>query len=393
MANGVAGVCDRSCDTHPYSGFEAGAPRTLTTFAMAPEDERRMIDDLNLVSRRLAAWLVQQHPDAAPVTVRALQRSDGGFSNVTILGEVEWMRDGQPQVLDIVLRVQPPSSSVYPDCDIVRQYRVMQQLAGSEVPVPRLLGIEVEAALLGAPFFVMERIAGLVPNENPLYHLEGWFHDLPVDALRQHWFSGVDTVAAIARIDWKARGFDFLLSPSDRTPLAHQLDYYWAAVQWAEKLGRPYSHLHGGYRWLVENQPTGEPVALSWGDAKLGNCVFRDARVVGALDWEQAALVSPVDDLAWWLMLDQSLCTGYGVPRLDGLPSREETVAHWERASGFRAETLPYYDVFAAWRMAYVMARIGTIFLERGWVQPESEMDIHNGGANLLALHAARLGF
>ena len=61
--------------------------------------------------------------------------------------------------------------------------------------------------------------------------------------------------------------------------------------------------------------------------------------------------------------------------------SREETVAHWERASGQSARDLPYYDVFAAWRMAYVMARIGTVFIERGWVPAESEMDIRNGGA------------
>jgi hypothetical protein len=92
-------------------------------------------------------------------------------------------------------------------------------------------------------------------------------------------------------------------------------------------------------------------------------------------------------------MLDQSLCTGYGLPRLAGLPSREETVAHWERASGLSARDLPYYDVFAAWRMAYVMARIGTVFMERGWVPRESEMDLRNGGSALLAMHAERLGF
>src|SRR5690606_26617607 len=179
-----------------------------------------------------------------------------------------------------------------------------------------------------------------------------------------------------------------------RTALAQQLDYYRDAVEWAERLHRPYPHLHRAYQWLVENQPVDEPLALSWADAKLGNCVYHDdGRLVGVLDWEQATLASPVDDLAWWLMLDESLCTGYGLPRLAGLPSREETVAHWERASGFSARHLPYYDVFAAWRMAYVMARIGTVFMERGWAPRESDMDIRNGGATLLAMHAARLGF
>jgi aminoglycoside phosphotransferase (APT) family kinase protein len=136
-----------------------------------------------------------------------------------------------------------------------------------------------------------------------------------------------------------------------------------------------------------------EPVALLWGDAKLGNTLYHQGRVAAALDWEQAALGNPVDDLAWWLMLDQATSSGYGVPRLAGLPSREETVAHWEQASGCSARELPYYEVFAAWRMAIIMARIGTLFTQRGWVAPEAQMDVHNGAASLLAGHAQRSGF
>jgi len=353
-----------------------------------------MIEDLDQVASRLADWLARRYPERMGLRVEGLKRSDGGYSNITVLGRLEWTERGRAQAQEIVLRVQPQASSVYPDCDIHRQYRVMEALAGSEVPVPVLLGLEGDAALLGAPFFVMERIAGRVPNENPLYHLEGWFHDLPLEALRRHWFSGVDTIAAIARVDWRGRGLESLQPPPGRTALARQLEYYRDAVAWAERLSRPYPHLHGAYEWLVSHKPVDEPLTLSWGDAKLGNCVYGpDGRVVGALDWEQAALTSPVDDLAWWLMLDESTSTGYGVPRLAGLPSREETVAHWERASGFSAKHLPYYDVYAAWRMAYVMARIGTVFMERGWVPRESEMDVRNGGAALLAMHAARLGF
>ncbi len=352
-----------------------------------------MIDDLEDLARRLETWLSAQHPERAPLAVSQLKRSDAGYSNITVLGELSWTLDGATQQLPIVLRVQPQESSVYPDCDIVRQYRVMAALAGSAVPVPRLLGLETDATPLGAPFFLMQRIEGRVPNENPLYHLEGWLHDLSADALRQHWFSGIDTIAAIARLDWRALGLDFLQPPPGRTPLAHQLAYYRDAVAWAERLGRPYPHLHAAFDWLHAHQPTDEPLALSWADAKLGNCVYHDGRVVGALDWEQATLANPVDDLAWWLMLDESLSTGYGVPRLASLPTRDETVAHWERASGFSARDLPYYEVFAAWRMAYVMARIGTVFMQRGWVPRESQMDLQNGGSTLLALHAARLGF
>jgi aminoglycoside phosphotransferase (APT) family kinase protein len=115
--------------------------------------------------------------------------------------------------------------------------------------------------------------------------------------------------------------------------------------------------------------------------------------VAAALDWEQATLAHPVDDLAWWLMLDECLSDGYGVPRLSGLPTRQETVAHWERASGLRADDLPFYEVFTAWRMALIMARIGTLFTQRGWVDAQAQMDVRNGAATLLTRHAQRLGF
>ena len=146
-------------------------------------------------------------------------------------------------------------------------------------------------------------------------------------------------------------------------------------------------------QWLEAHAPRHEAVSLSWGDAKLGNCVFKDGQLSGMLDWERPALANPVDDLSWWLMLDESLCTGYGVPRLAGLPSREETVAHWERASGFGAQDLPYYDVLSAWRFAIVMTRIGHIFTQRGWVPPEAEMDLRNGGSRLVELLAERHHF
>ena len=252
-----------------------------------------MIDDLEQLARRLEGWLSAQHPERAPLVVSQLKRSDAGYSNITVLGELSWTLDGATQQLPIVLRVQPQTSSVYPDCDIVRQYRVMQALAGSTVPVPRLLGLETDSAPLGAPFFLMQRIEGRVPNENPLYHLEGWFHDLDAGALRQHWFSGIDTVAAIARLDWRALGLDFLQPPPGRTPLAHQLAYYRDAVAWAERLGRPYPHLHAAFDWLHAHQPADEPVALSWADAKLGNCVYRDGRVAGALDWARLHFTWP----------------------------------------------------------------------------------------------------
>lgn len=353
-----------------------------------------MHDDLRAVEGRLAPWLAQRLGHAGPARC-TLEPSVGGFSNLTWVGS--WQPtdgDAGAAPLPIVLRQQSAVATVFPDPSIERQVRVMAALAGSAVPVPRLLGFEAGCERLGTPFFVMARVPGRVPQENPLYHCEGWFHDLDLPARRRHWFAGLDTLAAVARVDWQRQGLGFLAPPAGTDVLMHQLQAWLSMLRWVESGARPYPHLHAAHDWLQRHAPPPGPVSLSWGDAKLGNCVFdAQGRVAAALDWEQATLADPVDDLAWWLMLDACLSEGYGVPRLAGLPTREETVAHWERASGFDAGRLPYHEVFAAWRMAIIMARIGTLFTQRGWVEASAQMDLRNGAAALLAQHAQRLGF
>lgn len=346
-----------------------------------------MLQDMNRIAQQLSQWLHAQGQPRSEVT--ELQPSSGGYSNITLLATFSEPGGGDPQ--KVVIRIQPNTAAVYPDCDVQLQYRTMALLQSSGLPVPTLYGIETDSRILGAPFFIMGRIDGQVPAENPLYHLEGWLHDLDKASLRQHWFAGLDGIAQLAKLDWRAQGFDFLLPPSGTTPLQQQLAYYQHMLTWSESLsGQHYEWLHRGLQWLQKNQPQDEPLALSWGDAKMGNCVFKDGQLSGMLDWERPAIANPVDDLSWWLMLDESLCTGFGLPRLAGLPSREESIAHWEKTSGFSAVDLPYYDVFSAWRFTLVMTRIGHIFTQRGWVAAEKRMDHDNGGSTLLkqlALH------
>ena len=340
---------------------------------------------------RLLEWLRAAHPERSGLELGSLSAPTAGYSNVTLLGSLRWQGPRGPQGHDFVLRLQPAGDSIYPDHDVLRQCRVMQALAGSGLPVPKLLGIEHDPAILGSPFYLMERLEGRVPNENPLYHLEGWFHDLPAAEQRRCWLAGIEAVGRMARLDWQALGLGFLLHGAG---LSAQLDYYSKAIRWAEVLaGRQYPLLHAAEAWLRANRPPDRQLAFSWGDAKLGNCLYLDGELVGVLDFEQATLADPVDDFAWWLMLDDSLSRGYGVPRLAGLPSRAESIAAWERASGQSASHLEYYEVHAAWRMAFVMARIAHIFKSRGWIAADSDMDSRNGGATLLAAHGQREGF
>jgi len=199
-------------------------------------------------------------------------------------------------------------------------------------------------------------------------------------------WQGIDAIARLARIDPHACGLGFLAAADwHHDPLGQQLDYFRRHMDWAASLNRPYPHLQRAWAWLHAHRPAPAPGGLCWGDAKLGNCVFRNGRLVAMLDWEGCHLGSPVMDLAWWITIDRCLSEGYGVPRLPGLPGREASVARWEAASGLPATDLAYYEVFSAFKLASIMARIGTLFQQRGLLPEGFEMDIDNGAARVLA--------
>jgi aminoglycoside phosphotransferase (APT) family kinase protein len=71
-----------------------------------------------------------------------------------------------------------------------------------------------------------------------------------------------------------------------------------------------------------------------------------------------AVLGNPVQDIAWFNFLDSTFADGLGMPRLEGLPSYEETVAQWQETSGFSAQDYGYYLIFAAVRYGLILSRI-----------------------------------
>lgn len=347
----------------------------------------------------LRDWLSRRWPQKCDIELSGIRPPIQGFSNETWLLDLAWTQDGRREHLPLVLRLQPAEVALFPSYDLSIQYRCMAQLAGTDVPVPRLLGYAgTDAAAanpFGRSFYLMERLPGRAPGENPPYHVGGWLHDLPPARRRSVWLNGAEMAARVNRLDLAGLGLDFLDAPAPGgSPLARRLHEQRGFLAWAESLAEPYPLLRAALAWLEANQPQDEPVGLCWGDAKLGNCLFDacDDRCTGVLDWESAHLGNPVDDLAWWLTLDRSLCEGYGLPRLEGLPGRDETIAHWERHSGMPARNLAYYEVFCAFKFALIMARIGCLFMARGLVPAGQRMDLDNGGSAILRIIAAGQG-
>jgi aminoglycoside phosphotransferase (APT) family kinase protein len=351
---------------------------------MAIPDQR----DVEVSRTALTHWLAGKLEGAEDVCLPefATPSSATGFSSETLLFTVTWTADGRPQRRDLVARVAPIAFQIFPEPRFPEQYRLMRLLADeTEIPVPPVHWYEPDASILGAPFFVMDRIDGQVPSDVPPYHADGWLTTASPAERGRIWWNGLDMLARIHRLDVDALGLRFLDSPEwGRTGIDQQLGYYDSYLTWANPGSNPVAE--AALAWLRENQPeeTGPP-ALLWGDARIGNIIFSAGVPQAVLDWEMATLGQPEEDLAWFLYLDRHHSEGIGAERLEGFPSTVETVEAYERLLGRPMRNLRYYEVFAGFRFAVAMARIGQLLIHYGMVPPDSDFPVNNTATSLLA--------
>ena len=346
--------------------------------------------DPEAARERLNAWLPARIPDASGVTVTAV-RTQGttGFSGETLLFDAEWTRDGEREPRAYVARVAPTAYQIFPDArsGFDRQYRVMRALAEhTGVPVPDVHWFEPDPTPLGAPFFVMDHVAGRVPSDMPPYHQDGWVAELDPAARTRMWWGTLEHLARLHRLDHHALGLDFLDEPAyGAAGLDQRLAYYAEYLPWAYDGPQPTAH--AALDWLVANRPPRRhPPSPLWGDARLGNVVFAANGTPRALlDWENATLGAPEEDLAWFCYLDRHQSEGINVPRLAGFPGRAETIAGYERLLGRPLQDLDYYEALSAFKFSVLMARIGQAFIDFELIPPDSDFPVNNTATQLLA--------
>ena len=242
-----------------------------------------------------------------------------GFSSEIVMLDVE--HDGGTEALAV--RVAPLHYQVFPEPRFAEQYRLMSILdRATDIPVPPVLWYEPDPGYLGAAFLVMRRIDGRVPTDAPPYHTGGWVTEIGPAERAAMWWSGLDIVARLHRLDAHALQLGFLDQPTwGKLGLEQRLGYYEHYMNWAYPGPKPTATR--ALAWLKEHRP-GEPNApvLLWGDARIGNMIFAPGGTpLAALDWETATFGQAEEDLAWYLFLDRHHSEGLEVPRLDGLPA------------------------------------------------------------------------
>lgn len=327
----------------------------------------------------LAQWLAPRL-GVAEVAVTGLNRTGSGNSNETVLFTASWPGGHER----LVVRIQPGPDSLFLRPDVAREAAVVRAVADcGTVPVPRVLGIERDSAVLGSPFFVMSAVDGRVLIDMPTYHRKGWMKDLDPATRRAHWDSGLQALAAIAVLP--AEPFAFLDDSSGRTPLRQLVsatrDYYDWAVQ-----GRDVGVLARAMDYCEAECPEVSGGSLSWGDARPGNIIYAsDGGVAAVLDWEMAALAPGEVDLAWWVMMEEFYSTRSGTPPLEGVPSEADAIATWERLVGRASRDLLWFKVLAGVRMGLVMLRSRDANVARGVLPPDATTHTHNPMTQMLA--------
>jgi aminoglycoside phosphotransferase (APT) family kinase protein len=347
-------------------------------------NERRLTQEE--LRRDLGGWLEGRVANAEQVTVKTLRFATEGHSAETLFAEVAFRRGGAQCEQGLVIRKQVSGLDLFLDSDLTITYRVLRELeAHPSVLAPRAIGVELDRAVLGDPFLVMQEVKGRVPPQHIPYTLEGWVKDLaPADRGRM-WRNALAAQAALHRLDWR-EGFTFL-NRVDRGPPGWQ-QYISGIEEWHRwaAAGRTLGVIDAAMAYVRDHRPSPSPPSVLWGDAQVGNMMFNDDLSVAAiLDWEAVSLGPAEADFGWWLFFCELLSEGFGLPQLAGVPDREESTAVYEAALGRAVHDVNYYELLACLRMALIIVRATDRQIAFGRIPPDSRASTHNPVTEMIA--------
>jgi aminoglycoside phosphotransferase (APT) family kinase protein len=292
----------------------------------------------------VTAWFRAHVPGVRPPL--RFEPIAGGRSNLTF-------RVADAAGAGWVLR-RPPLHGVLPSAhDMEREHRVIAALAGTPVPVPATFGLCQDPAVIGAPFYVMAYVEGVVPRDEASVAAA---LDEPARAAAA--WSLVDALVALHEVDPDRVGLGRLGRREGY--LERQL------ARWQRQLEqsrtRPLPALDEVHRRLAAAVPAQVgPARIVHGDFRLDNVVLSPAgRVLAVLDWELCTLGDPLADLGLLLVYwaepgDRTLPLGTAPTVMAGFPDRAAVTAAYAARSGRDLSRLDYYVAFANWKLAVIL--------------------------------------
>jgi aminoglycoside phosphotransferase (APT) family kinase protein len=329
--------------------------------------------DLESVRPALQAWLRARVAGGGALEVVEVRLPTGaGVANETLL--VTATLGGAEQ--GYVVRVGT-TYHLFLGMDVATHYKLYKVLEGEpHIPSPPLVGFEPDPGLFGEPFFVMRRVEGRVPADNPHYYKAGWVLELTPDERARLWRNTVELMSKVHKLDLAK--VSFLERPRlGRNGLEQEMNHWIEYARWCGGDSRPI--VRKACQWLVDNMPKDPPAGFSWGDSRPPNVIYQGAEPAALLDWDMVSLCGPECDLAWWTVMDQATGSRHGTSRPSGLGTPRQTVALWEEFMGRKAQNLDWHLVLNALRSRLVMVRLPTMLLKQGLITADQAAQLDSG--------------
>ena len=279
-----------------------------------------------------------------------------GHSNLTYLVE----GGAQGHTRQLVLR-RPPfgAKSVGKTAhDMGREYRILSRLHAVYPPAPKPVAYTEDTAIIGAPFYVMERIVGVILRRDPPAGL------VPPQTARALGEAFIDNLATLHGLDYAAAGLGELGKPEG---------YIERQVRgWAERYHKARTddipNMQFLEKWLIENMPKESGAALIHNDYKYDNLVLAAddlTRIIGVLDWEMSTVGDPLMDLgtalSYWVHADDPpelqavrMCATH----LPGSLTRGELLSRYRERTGRDIPNIVFYYCFALFKSCGVVQQI-----------------------------------
>lgn len=323
--------------------------------------------DLEAVRTGLEQWLRARRPDATDVRVGPLGKPTSGYSSETLLVDAVRTERGDDVEEHFVVRMPPAGGGIFPEYDLHRQAEVQRALGGHGILVARPIAVETDEEWVGAPFFVMERVEGFTLADG--YMAVGPLSDATPETQQRVQAGFIDVVADVHGVDWDAAGLG-VLTPPDARGLVHDVARAEEYLAWAAE-GEIPTVLTEAISWLRAHRPDPEPpLALCWGDPRLGNVLYGDDWSVRALlDWEMASIGPAEIDLAWFLGLHEVSANGVGGD-LPGFVPRDDVLARWAARRGRPVVDYRWFEAFGLVRSDSIFLRIRRMLLAAGLDEP-----------------------
>jgi aminoglycoside phosphotransferase (APT) family kinase protein len=319
---------------------------------------------------RLTAWMDSQGLGVgASLEHRYIS---GGSQN-----EIYELRRGD---LHCAMRIPPPTAPADRDNGIVREWRIIEALGGTDVPHTEAIAVCTDPSVLGRTFYLM----GFVDGWSPMQTGGRWPapFDTDLDARRGLAFELVDGIARLSKVDWRSKGLEDLGHPEGFHE--RQVDRWTAFLERIK--GRELPGFEVAAAWLRAHRPLDYIPGLMHGDYQFANVMYRHgapARLAAIVDWEMGTVGDPKLDLGWVVHTwpeDTSGGEGSvgGYVDMTGMPSRSEVLGHYAKASGRQVDDVDYYCVLAKWKLA--------IMLEQGYQRASGDPKLDAFGPIVLEL-------